>query len=231
MPDWEQFVGDRLGARFAAAHPEIVLELTGHLEEKYEDLRGKGLSAVAAERRALAQVSDWIRLRKDLERARQGDTMKNQQIRSVWLPGLVSAAAGFGLLRGILAFTGLRDWMFDSRVTELLPFPALERAACIFAIPWIAVLPIAGALGAFVSWRAGGRPGQRVVAALVPELVVAGTALLALPVDIVIGIPRGEWSFAHLPAALFVWILLPAVALTLGSLPLLHLTTLPAQRG
>jgi len=227
VPDWEQFVGHRLGARFAAAHPEIVLELSGHLEEKYEDLRGQGLAAARAERRALAEVSNWTRLRNDLERSREGDSSMTQQIRCVWLPGLLSSACAFGMLRVVLALSAT-SWAFQRRVTEMFPALTPGGPGAVFATFWLVVLPLAGALGAYVSWRAGGRPGQRVFAAVIPALVVAGIALLALGV----ALATGEVSWHGNPFPGFVmWLLLPAVASALGTIPFLRLSTHDAQRS
>jgi hypothetical protein len=107
----------------------------------------------------------------------------------------------------------------------------LQSPASLFAIPWAAVLPLAGALGAFVSWRSGGRPGQRVVAALFPALVIAGLAFLFLMWEVLEPTMRGEGVLSHFFDALVVWVLFPALALALGTLPFLRLSTLSAQRG
>jgi len=224
--DWEQLVGERMGAPFVTAHPDVVCELAAHLQETCEDLIHAGLPPEAAERQALAQVASWIRLRNDLERARQGDSMKNQQVRSVWLPGLLTAVSGFGLLRAMLALSAV-SWDFQHRVTEVLPWSTPDGPGAVFAIPWLVVLPLAGALGAYVSWRAGGRPAQRLLAALIPAGVVAGLALLSLAVAVAIG--EKEWH-GHL-FAIAMWLFSPAFALALGSLPFLRRSTLGAQRG
>ena len=226
MRDWEEFVGERMGGQFVTAHPEVVCELAAHLQETCEDLIHAGLPPEEAERQALAQVASWIRLRNDLERAKQGDSMKNQQIRSVWLPGLLTAVSGFGMLRAMLALSAV-SWAFQHRVTEVLPWQMLESPGAVFAIPWLAVLPLAGALGAYVSWRAGGRPGQRVFAALVPAAVVAGMAMLALVVEVAFG--NGGWR-GHLLHVIVMWLFLPGLALSLGTIPFLRLSTLNAQR-
>lgn len=231
MRDWEQLVGERIGARFVAAHPEVVCELASHLRETCEDLINAGMPHERAERQALAQVASWIRLRNDLERAREGDSMKNQQIRSVWLPGLLTVVSGFGLFNVTEASGALRSWILQSRVTAVLPLPTLHNPGVLFAISWVAVLPLAGALGAFVSWRAGGRPGQRVIAALFPALVIAGLAFLFLIGDVLRPAMREGAALGHFVDAFVVWFLFPAISLTLGTLPFLRLSTLDAQRG
>ena len=233
MRDWEQTVRDRIGASYAAAHPEVVRELAGHLEEFCEDLTRRGEPAPEAERRALAQVSDWLRLRKNLERAREGDFMKNQQIRAVWLPGLLSTIVGFGLLRAILAIGALPWWILQGRVSELLHQPYLQTEICLFVIPWVVVLPLAGAAGSFASWRAGGRPVQRAVAALFPALVIAGFVAIGLSMELVIGRAPGTTRSHDLSARVLLftipWVWLPAISLLLGSLPFLRLRALSPQ--
>jgi hypothetical protein len=227
--DWEQLVSDKMGARFASAHPAVVCELAAHLRETCEDLIHAGVPLESAERQALAQVASWNRLRDELERARGGGSMKNQQIRSVWLPGLLTAVSGFGMLRAMLVLSAV-SWTFERRVTEILPWQMLESPGALFGVTWLAVLPLAGALGAYVSWRAGGRPGQRIFAALIPALVLSGTALLALAVAVAVGDYK-EWHGHLLFHLIVTWFFLPGLALTLGTLPFLRLSTLSAQRG
>ena len=229
--DWEAAVRRGLGAPYAAAHPDVVGELAGHLEEVYEDLTRRGASPPEAERQALAQVSDWIRLRKNLERAREGDSMKNEQIRAVWLPGLLSTIIGFGLLRAILAFGALPWWILQGRLSDFIP--ALGREMWLFVIPWLVVLPLAGAAGSFTSWRAGGRSVQRAVAALFPALVIVGLAAMGSIVELVIGPGPHTTDSRSLSMRLLLftipWVWAPAVSLLLGSLPFLRLRALSPQ--
>ena len=231
MRNWEQTVRDRLGIAYAAAHEDVVRELAGHLEEVYDDLIRRGESPALAERRALAQVQDWNRLQRGLERAREGDEMRNQQIRAVWLPGLLTTIAAFGLLRAILVFGALPWWILQGRLSDVIP--ALGREAWLFVIPWLVVLPLAGAAGAFTSWRASGRPAQRVVAALFPALVIGGLAAIGVSIELVSGsIPDVSDSHA-LPARFLLfsiaWIVFPAISLLLGALPFARLATLSPQ--
>jgi hypothetical protein len=223
VPDWQQSVRDRLGPQFAGAHGEVVGELAGHLEEVYEELIRRGEFPAVAERQALAQVSDWLSLRKKLEGVREGDEMKNQQIRSVWMPGLLTTIIGFGLLRGILALGALPWWILQDHVSTLARLPVLRLEVWLFVIPWSIVLPLAGAAGSFASWRAGGRPGQRAIAALFPTLVIAGLAILFLLGKIFPSMIAGDPSYRHFLGALIPWVLVPSISLLLGSLPFLRL--------
>jgi hypothetical protein len=196
-----------------------VRELAGHLEEVYENLTGRGESSAAAERQALAYVSDWIRLRKKLERARGGDAMRNQQIRSVWLPGLLSTFVGFGLLRAILALGAMPWWILQARLSDLFHATFIGHEVWLFVIPWLAVLPLAGAVGAFASWRAGGRPGQRVVAAQFPVLVIFGLVALNLLIELVQPSVAADAVFARIFSFLIPWVVLPGISLLIGALP------------
>ena len=217
-----------LGTPYASAHPHVVGELAGHLENFYEDLIRRGEAEHEAERKALAQVSDWIRLRKKLERASEGDSMRNEHIRAVWLPGLLSTVVGFGLLRAILAMGARPWWVMQVEMSQFLHMDFLlgEHVAdvLLFPIPWSLVLPLAGAAGAFASWRAGGRPGQRVIAALFPSLVIGGLAMLSLILRA--AFERGGPSDAFARNLLLFslpWVILPGLALLVGSLPFARL--------
>lgn len=224
-----------LGACYAAAHPEVVRELAGHLEEVYEDLVRRGLPTETAERRSLAQVSDWLRLKRDLERAKEGEVMRNQQIRAVWLPGLLTTIAAFGFLRAIIAVGALPWWIHQGRLSELLHQPMLQTELCLFVIQWVVALPLAGAAGAFASWRAGGRPLQRVLAALFPAMAIAGLVAIGVTIELVMApVPNprdGNSLFARLMLATILWIWLPAISLLLGSLPFTRLRALSPQQA
>jgi hypothetical protein len=232
--DWEQPVRSGLGADYCAAHPEVVRELAGHLEEVYEERLRRGESPATAERRAREQVSDWMRLRRNLQRAGEGEAMRNQQIRAVWLPGLLSTLVGFGLLRAIFAI-GAHPWaVMQMPVSNVPHLDTLvgERVAQLFRfeMPWWLVLPLAGATGAFASWRAGGRPLERVVAALFPSLAFGGVAILSLFISVffergVRGVPVAQNFFSDT----LHWVFLPGLALLLGSLPFARLRTQWAQ--
>lgn len=233
MPDWEQSVRRGLGASYAAAHPEVVRELAGHLEELYEEFVPRGVPLETAERRSLAQVSDWLRLRRDLERAKEGDVMRNQQIRAVWLPGLLTTIAAFGFLRAILAAGALPWWILQGRLSGLLHQPSLQTELWLLVIPWVVALPLAGAAGAFASWRAGGRPLQRVVAALFPAMAIAGLVAIGVTIELLIAPdPRDSKSlFARLMLATILWIWLPGLSLLIGSLPFTRLRRISPQRA
>jgi hypothetical protein len=227
--DWESAVRNGLGGSYSSAHPDVVCELADHLEEFYEDLTRRGESPHEAERKALAQVTDWIRLRKRLERTREGDSMRNQQIRAVWFPGLLTTIVAFGLLRVILAFGALPWWILQGRASSLLHLPPLQTETWLFVLPWLAALPLAGATGAFASWRASGRSAQRVLAALFPALVIAGLVALNVVTELIIALAPGRPESQPLTVRLLVftipWVWLPVLSLLLGSLPFLRLRT------
>jgi hypothetical protein len=60
MPDWKQSVCARLsGLQLPASETdEVVVELAGHLEEKYTQLCLQGISSEDAVERCLEQVAD-----------------------------------------------------------------------------------------------------------------------------------------------------------------------------
>jgi hypothetical protein len=95
----------------------------------------------------------------------------------------------------------------------------------LFVIPWLAFLPLAGAAGAFASWRAGGRPAQRVVAAQFPVLVIMGLVALNLLIELVQPSIVAGSVLARIFAFLFPWAILPGISLLIGALPFARLRT------
>jgi hypothetical protein len=229
--DWAEFSRARLGARFAEKHPDAVKELGEHLTDLCERLEEQGIAPVDAEHRTLKQVSDWPRLRRQLEQAKEGDAMNNRHIRSVWLPGLLSAAIGFFLLRLTLAFGALPPWVAHRFLTFIGPVTRMDAGRFEFAIAWLFVLPLAGALGAFASWRAGGRPAHRLIAALFPSLTILGLGSVVLIGKVLLLTPQERPSLTALLPVMILWALFPAFSLAFGSLPFLPLNSRAPHRG
>ncbi|PYT53600.1 MAG: hypothetical protein DMG43_08565 [Acidobacteria bacterium] len=101
-----------------------------------------------------------------------------------------------------------------------------------FYIPWFLTLPLVGAMGAYLSRRAGG--SQRVVFSSIgfPVLPFLASILVVLPVSLIF-----DHFIAHsiapmaLLMALLGWVLAPGVALLAGGLTMqLFLTRLTSRR-
>src|ERR687883_394838 len=73
MPDWSGEVRRRLaGLDLAPAREaEIVEEMAQHLDDRYQELRGRGLAEGAARDAALAELSEADALAGELRRAGQ----------------------------------------------------------------------------------------------------------------------------------------------------------------
>src|SRR5205809_5605798 len=149
MPDWQKLVRQRLSG-LALDDPEkdeVQVELAAHLEESYESLRTKGLPEQAAVQQTLVQVADWQDVRRKIQIARTvKENLMNDRVRQLWLPGLLTFALSMGLLELVQKF-GARPIVLDlDKGTPVL----------MFYTPWLLALPLAGALVAYLSKRAGG---------------------------------------------------------------------------
>jgi hypothetical protein len=89
-------------------------------------------------------------------------------------------------------------------------------------LPWLAILPIIGAIGAYLSRLANGNLKTRLAAASFPALVLFA---LFCPGIAVTAVFAHHLNWHVLPVAfagmVFSWVVLPGVALTLGALPFL----------
>jgi hypothetical protein len=223
--DWNALVRERLGS-VGAAHEqqvecdEVVAELAGHLEDSYEASRGEGVCESEAVARAFDEVADWPALARSIHRAKRGpgDTYKmNGRSRQLWLPGLASLTAG-NLLLMALSYAIQDPRLLAERSTAWFPGLALMVAY----MPWIAAQPLVGALGAWLSRRAGGGRVTRLCAGLFPSLVMLGCWGLFVPVSA--AIERHSWALRHpLYVALgaFAWVAPAMMGLLLGALPFL----------
>ena len=211
MLDWQKLVRQRLSglALDGPEKDEVHAELAAHPEESYEAFSSEGVPEPEALRRTLAQVADWKDLQQKIDSARTGkDTMTNR-VTQLWLPGLLTFALSMGLLELVQKF-GPRPIVLDlDKGTPVL----------MFYTPWLLVLPLAGALGAYLSKRAGGSARIVLASSIFPVLPFGVVFMIAGPVGLVI-----SHSLAHhiVTAAFFSmsigWVLAPGIALLVGGL-------------
>lgn len=213
MPDWQKLVCQHLSGLTLDSEEkeEVQAELAAHLEETYEALVKEDVIETEAIQRALALAGDWNELQQKIYSARgRKETMTNR-VTQLWLPGL----ATFWLSGGILALMqilGLKPWIF-ARDGKL---PVAE-----VYFPWLIVLPLIGALGAYLSWRAGGSQRAILLSIVFPVLPFLTSILAVLPVSLIF-----DRFIAHnvapmsLIMALLGWVLAPGVALLAGGLPM-----------
>jgi hypothetical protein len=218
VPDWRRIVDEHLGAihRNSRVRREVATELASHLEEVYEERRAQGVAEMAAFHCALAHVEDWHALAGRIARAKAEEGEMNHRTKSVWVPGLISLTLASVALAGVQRF-------------GLAPHIVWLRSGLAFMlyIPWLIALPFVGALGAYASRRAGGRIMDRVASGLFPAFGV----ICALCVAAIFAIFVDRRVNSHVMAfgmAMFLlnWIVLPAAALFIGTLPFLRGTTI-----
>jgi hypothetical protein len=190
---------------------EVVTELAAHLEDLYDEQRAQGANESDAIRRALDEVANWRQLSRRIQRSKQKEGQMNYRTRSLWLPGFASLTAAMGTLMLMNRF-------------GIEPIILWHGSLAIFQIhlQWLAVLPLFGALGAYLSQRANGNLKLRLAAASFPALVLLG---LFCPGIVIAAIFESHRTWHDLPVAfavvVFNWVLIPGVMLLLGALPFL----------
>jgi hypothetical protein len=217
MRDWNALVRDRLLPLDLPPHAaqEVITELAAHLEDLYEEHIGEGLSKPEAEEKALNEVIRWRPLAQDIHRAKDKEEIMNPRAKQLWLPSLVSLTTA-ALSPMAFPLFGLQPRLYYAHHAETTVY-----------FPWLAVLPLCGAAGAYLSRRAGGERSARLTSSLFPAIAVLTCLGLILVTSIVVEKNRlGMWTtFALL---VFNWVLLPGAALLLGALPFMRP---PTQRG
>lgn len=210
MPDWEKLVRRRLPglALDPGEQHEVFAELACHLEEAYESLRKQGVSEHDATRRTLSQVADWNDLQRKIRSARtKGNTM-NIRVTRFWLPGLITLTLSAVLLAANQIF-GPQPMVLRSGKLPLI----------MLFIPWLASLPVVGAIGAYLSGRAGAPVRIMLVSSIFPILPFAGAFLMVLPVALALDNHISHnLTIAGFLTGWFVWILLPGTFLVAGGL-------------
>jgi hypothetical protein len=211
MPDWEKLVRDRLAlASFPDDTKEdVITELGLHLEEAYEHARASGLTQRDAIRLTLQEIGNWQVLSEKIRDVRSQEVSMNQRTKTLWLPALATLLGASLLLAGIeISGLGLRlVWIHGMGMSLYWP--------------WLAGLPVFGAIGAWLSRRAQGQIEARLAASAFPALVM----LVVMGVILPYGVARSGFSFfriVHFGLGFVNWVMLPAVSLLIGAIPFLR---------
>ncbi len=210
-PDWQEFVRNRLAglALDPVENDEVQAELVAHLEQSYEAFRAEGLTEQHAVQRTLLQAGNWQDLQRKISTAKNGGLHMKNRLRQIWFPGLLI----FALFTIFLI------------LIQQLPFQAHLVARNVGYLPWLLPLPFLGALAAYLSSRAGGSRSAMLLASLFPALGLAFAFLFMLPTGLFLERLFG-WhvSFRNVAgdflASPIVSLLVPAIGLLLGALPL-----------
>lgn len=215
MPDWQELVRQRLSslALDPAEREEIHAELAAHLEEAYESMLRDGINNSKAAKRTLGLAKDWQVLQRKITLVRSGkDTMKNR-VTQLWLPGLATFLLSQGIL-AVLQIWGPQAWILAKEG---------ELPMAVVYVWWLVLLPLVGAIGAYLSWRSGGSQRAILLSMVFPVLPLLASILVVLPVSLIL-----DKFIAHNIApmspvfARFGWVLAPAAALLAGGLITQH---------
>ena len=211
MPDWQKLVRDRLSGLEldSAEKEEIHDELAAHLEESYEVLCRRGLPEKDAADRTLEQVSDWQDLQRHIFAAKRSAYPMKERVQQLWIPGFLT------LILSMLCLFTLREQGFHPRNLWSGPITVL------FYVPWLLSLPFFGALGAYLSSRAGGSRKTALLASIFPALALTGAFLLMFPIGWVDQrVIRSQNDWVGVASGILAdgigWLVLPGAALLIG---------------
>lgn len=211
MPDWKKLVREQLAARGLTQSIEevVIAELAAHLEDACADECRQGRSESDARKQALDQVP-WNKLAHRIRAAQHKERNMNQRTRALWLPAMANMALAVGLII-ILDRLNLDE-------------PGIATAGHIvkaFRLPWLLALPISGAVGALLSKRAQASRAERLMAGLAPSLAWLAVLSLWGWLSFVTGDFAG-FPLDYLALSVVGLVILPALALLLGTLPFLR---------
>ena len=212
MRDWSSVVRSRLLALGIEAEreEEIRAELAGHLEDAYGDAIRRGCTEEDAVARALERVPDWTRLADAIRRADQKEGPMSPDAKTLWLPGMAALGCAAAVMLGVPRLLPASLWLDPRAIMPMTAGLLLSYLAF-------------GALGASLSRRAGGGVAARVAAGIFP-LALHLSMFVALVVAAIFGdhrSPEAIQSNFQLRAAL-IFIVMPGIALTVGTLPFLR---------
>jgi hypothetical protein len=215
MPDWQKLVCQRLSglALEAAEREDICAELAAHLAETFEELRKQGMPEEEAVRHTLTQVEDWQKLSRLIQTARTKENVMTNRVKQFWLPSLLTLLLSMSLLMLIQVF-GPNPWTVSRKSGWTFVAPV-----AVVYLPWLLSLPVIGAIGAYLSIRAGGSQ-QAVFSSIVfPVLPYLVFFVVALPVMAIFNNQLAHnIMFGALFVGLFAWVLVPGAALLAGGL-------------
>jgi len=189
----------------------VIAELAAHLAETCEEFRKQGMTEDEAARRTLSQVEDWQKLSRLIQKARKKENVMTNRVKQFWLPSLLTLFLSMGLLM-LIQSLGPNPWIAARRSGWSLIAPV-----AVIYLPWLFLLPLIGALGAYLSNRAGGSQRAMLTSIVFPVLPYFVFFLLALPVTVLFNESLGHnIMFIALFLGLLVWVVAPGAALLAG---------------
>jgi hypothetical protein len=215
MKDWQKTVREHLEACNLPREirDDVVIELAAHLEEAHADARAHDLDDAEAVEQALQEAGDWNVLAENIARApHEEEQSMNNRTKSFWLPALASFTTASLFL---LALTKIS--MQPQSLVRLNS--GLGRS---FYFGWVVAQIFFGALGAFLSRRAGGSRAARILAGIFPAIVMFVLWAVVIPASAVA--EHNAFVLNHplyYALGIFVWVVPPGAALLAGTAPFL----------
>lgn len=214
MPDWQGIVREKIdGAQLPAEQKdEIAAELGSHLEDVYDEKRRLGLGESETVEGALGEVVDWTELTRRIHNAKREERIMSDRAKHLWLPGLASFFCAMIWEVALGGGATIGGPLFRWHVT--LPMYGLR----------LMTLLLCGAVGAFLSRRAGGTRTERVAAALFTPGILLTTMLVVISICAVaraMGLGFAGLDMALLVKPVLMVIVIPGTAMLAGAAPFL----------
>jgi hypothetical protein len=213
MRDWKALVEQRLAdlALEPKERAEVIAEVAAHLEDISEGMLKQGVTEDEAVRRALSRAGNWKDLQRKIFAAKRREQPVKKRVWQLWIPGFLMMILSMLFLTALYRL-GLRGRLVWSGPISILLYT-----------PWLAGLPFIGALGAYISSRAGGSRANVLFVSVFPSLALASAFLLMFPIGLALaGITGRHVDFSVVATVLLKdgigWLLLPGVALLAGGL-------------
>jgi hypothetical protein len=195
--------------------------LSGHLEDLYEELRAKGISESDAIGQAVGDVVSWHKLADRLGCAKDEEQKMTNRTKTLWLPCLVSLTGSMGWL-AILQHLNVRPsmpWLHSG--LPVMPY-----------FVWLITQPLFGAMGTYLSRRAGGERIAEFIASLFPSIVTLGLLCFVLAMSILVEKnPHVLKQWPLIFVGTLVWAVLPALSLLIGRFLFLRIDPRHSEAG
>jgi hypothetical protein len=211
--DWRALVEERLAG--LALEPEekaeVIAEVAAHLEDTCDEMLRQGMTEEEAVRRASSQAGNWRSLQHKILTEKRREQIMEKRIRQLWVPGFLTLILSM-LFLTVLYRLGLRARLVWSGPNAILLYT-----------PWLAGLPLIGALGAYVSARAGGSRRTVLLASVFPTIALTFAFLFMFPFSLTIELIAGRpVDFSNVATVLLKdgigWLVVPGAALFAGGL-------------
>jgi len=211
MRDWQALVEQRLAALALGPQEktEVIAEVAAHLEDTCEAMVKQGITEEEAVQRALSQAGNWRELKRKILLAKKRGHIMQKRFRQLWVPGFLT------LILSMLFLTVVQRLGLRPRIVSSGP------DAISLYMPWLAALPLFGAIGAYISSRAGGSRGTMLFASVFPAVALMGAFLLMFPIGLALeGVTGRHIDFGIVAATLLRdgigWLVAPGAALLVG---------------